>query len=143
MAQNDLALACQTTIESLHRFFVAWFRGTCDDSDAVWATFEKAMVRDFVLIAPGGQVLPHESLVLALRAHYGQHRERRFEIEVRNVTLQHVTANVVVAGYEEWQWLEDRQTARISTAVFGREPAESMDLRWIRVHETWLPGKSP
>ena len=57
--------------------------------------------------------------------------------------VHHATDETVVAGYEEWQWLEDQETARHSTAVFGRVPEGSDTLRWMHVHETWLPGKSP
>ena len=140
---NTLLEACTRSIESLHRFFVAWFRGARPDTDEVWREFEDELASSFELVTPDGHVLSREVLLPALRANHAQHRERRFEIEVRNVTVHHVTPSVVVAGYEEWQWLEDLQTARRSTAVFARAPDGSANLQWVHVHETWLPGKAP
>lgn len=142
MDHPDLLIACEAAITSLHQFFVDWFQGACPDSDDVWSHFERELAPDFVLVSPDGQVHARASLVSALRGHHAQHRSRRFRIEVRNIALHHVTATGVVAGYEEWQWIGERQTARQSTAVFARAPRGSTNLQWVHVHETWLPDVS-
>ena len=139
----DIETECKLSIVRLHKFFVDWFTAARAQRDSIWNEFELELDPSFVLITPGGQVLPRETLLPALRANYGKHRETRFEIEVRNVVVRHVTSSVVVACYEEWQWLGEVQTARQSTAVFARIPEDSGNLQWLHVHETWLPGMAP
>lgn len=143
MTEHAWVAECEAEIVSLHRFFVDWFRGRCEDADDVWRTFEDKLTPDFVLVSPDAVVLPRAVLVPALRAHHGQHATRRFEIDVKNVELRHVGTPLVVVGYEEWQWIGARRTARRSTAVFRHTPDATPALRWAHVHETWIPEFAP
>ena len=64
-----------------------------------------------------------------------------FRIAIRNVVVRRVMPDVVLATYEEWQRNALASTppdnARLATVAFARtEP-----LRWLHVHETWLPGE--
>ena len=46
---------------------------------------------------------------------------------------------MAIVTYEEWQTFEGVEKGRLSTAVFERHPAMPNRVRWLSVHETWLP----
>jgi hypothetical protein len=45
----------------------------------------------------------------------------------------------VIATYVEHHQLRDRANHRLATVVFRVDPEGSNGLRWLRVHETWVP----
>lgn len=123
-------------IEALHEFFVDWFAGMpSQDSlrDLVGTRFHP----DFVMIPPSGAVLTLEQVADGLRAAHGKNPE--FRIAIRNVRVRFASDDLVLATYEEWQRnakaSQPPNNARISTALFRTSEL----LRWLHVHETWLP----
>jgi len=123
-------------VESLHEFFVGWFSGKLPKSEfdrAFLSRFEPG----FVLISPAGVVDSLEDLVAALLAGHGSKPDLR--ISIHDVKVWQVFEESVLATYEERQdlgtALAQPGTARITTALFRRDEP----LKWLHVHETWLP----
>ena len=140
MLEQQVAFDCRSEIEELHRFFTAWFNGSSPADDATWATLENVIAPGFVLVTPYGTVLERAALLASLRPMHGHHAaEAGFAISVRDVRCRHVAADTVVVTYEEWQTLHGEEKGRISTAVFERNPAMPNRVRWLAVHECWLP----
>jgi hypothetical protein len=122
-------------VEALHRFFVGWFSGALAP-DIFEAEFLARFDLDFVLIPPGGVFLSLDDFRASLRQAHASNPN--FRIAIRNVKLQRTLDDHVVATYEEWQRNAIASTpadnGRIATVIF-----EKPSLKWLHVHETWLP----
>lgn len=123
-------------IVELHEFFVGWYNGELPHS-AYASEFEARLDPAFTIVMPSGVELDLPSLSVAMKASLGQ--KPGFRIEIRNVRLKHVAGTTVVATYEEWQRNSGnepgRGSGRFSTVVMERVDS----LKWLHVHETWLP----
>jgi hypothetical protein len=140
MLDPQIAFDCRTEIIELHRFFTEWFGGVLPDTDATWSALENGLAPGFVLVTPAGDALERDALLASLRPLHGQHGpEVAFRIGIRNYACRHVDDGVVIATYEEWQTLGGKEQGRFSTAVFERNPGMPNRVRWLHVHETWLP----
>ncbi len=139
-----IATPAEIEIIDLHRFFVQWFRGACEDSDRL---FEHRLVSrfasDFQIITPGGALFEGAALWSAMRSAWGSNPD--FKIEIREVRERRVsTARLVIASYEEWQKNALESTpannARLSSALLELDDRAPHGLRWLHLHETWLPA---
>ncbi len=143
MFDQQVAFDCRTEIVELHRFFTEWFNGVLPDTDATWSALENGLSPDFTLITPHGSVLAREPLLASLRPLNGQHdAEAGFKIGIENFTCRHIDNEIVVVTYEEWQDLHGERKGRYSTAIFERNPGMPNRVRWLHVHETWLPERA-
>lgn len=142
MLNQQIAHDCKTEVIEAHRFFTEWFTGVLPDTDATWAALEDTLAPGFVLVTPGGRLIEREALLQGIRANHGQHEDTGFEIWIENFECRLIEGDVVVATYEEWQTLGDDTTGRLSTAIFERNPAMPNHVRWLHVHETWLPSSA-
>lgn len=141
MRNDAIREACHQEIVRLHRFFVDWYHGTLPPSDQAWSVLPNALAAQFELISPGGHILPLAALLETLRAaHASRDPELGFRIWIREFECRHVCEETVIATYQEWQHLEGRDQGRQSTVIFERCGPEGIDLRWLHVHETWLPS---
>ena len=142
MDAGMLTRSCEAEIVALHHFFTEWYRGTLPDTDAAWARVEGVLAPGFMMIAPDGRVFGREALLESVRA---QHASRVppevFEIRIRDYAGRSV-GEVVIATYEEWQRSADGDVGRQSTAVFEASASAPNGLRWLHVHETWLPTEA-
>ena len=138
MSVAELETAIRREIDALHEFFVGWFSGSLPAA-AFDKQFTPRFDPDFVLIPPSGELLTLEQLSAGLRAAYGQNPD--FRIAIREVQLRRVVADHVLATYQEWQRHALASTpadnGRVATVLFDR----SHGLRWLHVHETWLPAE--
>ena len=140
MFDQQVAFDCRTEIVELHRFFTEWFTGVLPDTDATWSAFENTLAPGFVLVTPQGTVFERDALLADLRPMHARHDPATgFKIGVRAFEARHVDDRMAIVTYEEWQTLEGVERGRISTAVFERNPAMPNRVRWLAVHETWLP----
>jgi hypothetical protein len=140
MPNQQVAFDCRTEIIELHRFFTWWFSGELPNTDAAWSALENGLAPDFALITPHGTRVERDPLLTSLRPLHGQHGPAAgFKISIRNYDCRHVDDGLVLATYEEWQTLHGQETGRLSTALFERNPAMPNGVRWLHVHETWLP----
>ncbi len=130
--------AVREEIEALHRFFVAWFSGACDNTtDVLERELLQRLDRNFMLIQPGGGVLSRESLSDALAPAHGANPD--FRIAVRNVHVRFELGQYLLVTYEEWQRNARASTppdnGRLSSVLF--EIADGFN--WLHLQETWLP----
>lgn len=129
-------------IADLHRFFQDWFRGEIPETDEAFARFDRALAPGFVIVSPDGAALDRATIIEAVRRGYGRDKSARVWVEGARVV--HNVGDAVVATYVEWQSLAGADPrARISTAVFEPDRDAPGGLRWIHVHETWLPQPTP
>ncbi len=126
------AAAFEQEVRELHRFFERWYAGTVDGS-----AFSRMDVLDpsFVMIGPGGHVFPVDRVRGMVEAGYGN---RTIDIEIRNVRI---VPGTCVGIYEEWHTGSDGVTGRTSTAVMAPDAAMPNGLRWMHLHETWIPAE--
>ena len=123
-------------IEALHQFFVSWFTGQIAAD-----TFENGFLNRFDpafhLIQPAGVILNLTDIATSIRAGYGSNPQ--FRIAIRNVQIRRVFHGHILATYEEWQRHAlasiPPDNARLATVLF----AQTQPLRWLHLHETWLP----
>lgn len=124
-------------IEALHAFFVEWFTGAAPE-DAFEGGFTRRFDPSFVIVQPGGEAYTMEQITGGIRGARG--KSDGFRIAIRNVRVLRRDGDLLVVMYEEWQVNAQSSTppnnGRISTVLF-RDEGER--LRWLHVHETWLP----
>jgi hypothetical protein len=136
MPVSSLQQRVQDEVEALHRFFVGWFSGSLPATE-----FERGFLSrfdpTFLLIPPGGSLLSLSDLASSVRQRHASNPD--FRIAIRNATVRHTSGQHVIATYEEWQRnaLASRppDNGRVATVLFSN----SEPLRWLHVHETWLP----
>jgi hypothetical protein len=126
----------RTEIEALHDFFVGWFTG-----ELKITSFDEGFLArfnsEFLLIPPAGIILSLDELSAGIKNTYDTNPG--FCIAIRNVKVQRVLENEIVATYEEWQRNALASTppdnGRIATVIFKK----TKPLQWLHVHETWMP----
>lgn len=129
-------------VVELHDFFQGWLDGTRPATDAAFARLPSTQAPEFVIITPGGELIPGPRLVAQLRGAHGSRPGWRMWIE--QAELRHAHGDMSVVTYEEWHRRADGVvTARLSTAIFRVQPGTPNGLLWLHVHETWLPGHAP
>ncbi len=136
MSTDDLHTRVEREIVSLHEFFVDWFGGTLEEA-AFETDFVPRFSTDLVFIPPAGRLLGYPELETAIRERYSTNPD--FRIQIRNVVVHRHFAGKVLATYEEWQRNALASTppdnGRLATVLFE----EGERLRWLHIHETWLP----
>lgn len=122
-------------IIELHRFFEAWFLGREDSLERA----ELALHLDFTMIGPDGTLADRSTTLRRLRDGHAHSTDLR--IETGDHRLLHTADDLLIATYVERHRLAgDRANERISTVVFVPTRRGPNGLRWLHVHETWLPS---
>jgi len=119
-----------------HVFIEAWMAGTTTD-EAEWQQFADVLDDEFVIVPPTGTAQSKPDLLERFHAARGVAPDVR--VEIRNAQLVHVTDEVQVVRYEEWQLHDERGNQRVSLAVFAADPSMPCGWRWLALHETALP----
>ena len=143
MLDQQIINDCRGEVIDVHHFFTGWFQGDLPNDDAAWLSLGNRLAPGFQLITPRGEIISRAALLTDLHGRYGQYREAGYPLEVRGFQVRHLGDHHIVATYEEWQGPSDEQTARVSTAIFERDPTQPNHVRWLHVHETWLPDLAP
>ena len=131
--------ACQREIVELHRFFLGWFTGKLDPTDRAFERLERALADDFEIVSPDGRRRPRHELVNVIRAAHGSRPANAFRIWIQDVRVRPLGPCLQTATYEEWQELDGRRQARVSSAVFRGAPGTPNGLAWVHLHEVWMP----
>jgi len=129
MNQSEAGFVVRTEIEELHRFFERWLSGDEDD----FSRCDRALARDFTMVAPGGEVRTRDALVRGLLDAQGK---RPVSIRIRNFEMFELAPELALARYEEWHG----DQGRVSTALFRVRGNAPNGIEWVTVHETWLPA---
>ncbi len=132
---------CVAEIHELHQFFQDWFSGSLAADDSSFDRFANALAEDFSIVSPEGTRRDRAELLPGLRSAHGTDPGTRIWIE--NAQLRWQRGAVALATYEEWQERGGQTTARRSSAVFEPAAEAPGGVRWIHVHEVWLPGHGP
>jgi hypothetical protein len=121
-------------VRELHSFFERWFAGTAERAE-----LSRLDVLDgsFHMIGSDGRLQSVGEIRSAIESAFGR---RSMLIEIRNVWV-HPTAPI--GTYEEWQTTGGEVTGRISSAVMKSDRSAPNGLRWMHLHETWLPDARP
>ena len=135
----------QEEIESLHRFFVKWFKGEIPQTkDLFQKHFAETLSQQspsMVLISPGGKRTEYNDLIHDLYNLYGcRTKDPTYDIWIERVKEDSLGNGFWLMEYEEHQRVNKEHTKRLSTALL-RERDEG-GLEWVRVHETWMPSSS-
>ena len=138
---DRLAADALAEVEALHAFFEAWFLGRIDDDDASFARLARSLAEDFTMITPDGAAVGRALMLDQLRTMHGIHAGGGppFRIEIREARARPLGAHACLVTYQEWQTLEGAGNRRASTALLARQANARGRLRWLHVHETWLP----
>ncbi|MCB1034010.1 MAG: hypothetical protein KDD47_09280 [Acidobacteria bacterium] len=128
-------------VEELHRFFEGWFVGTLERSDEVFAQLPEALAPGFAIIGPSGRLVEREDLLVEIRRAHGAWQPLGGRIRIENFRHRQSVQGLHVVTYEEHQAQGGTKTARLSSALLADAPESPRGLRWLHVHETWLPGR--
>jgi hypothetical protein len=125
-------------IVELHDFFEGWLGGSLPNRDETYARLTETQAPEFVIVTPGGELIPGPQLLAQLRAAHASRPGWRMWIE--HAQLRFALGGLLAATYEEWQRHADGTvTGRLSTVIFREQPGTPNGLVWLHVHETWLP----
>lgn len=132
------ASVCEREIESLHDFFVRWYRGDAAGGD--FARVEDALAPTFEIVTPDGEVHDRHAILSYIESSHDRYDGNEFDIHIRNVEPVAVREERALVRYEEWQEGPEGRNGRVSTAVFGPPRTEGgrQDTDWRYVHESWL-----
>ena len=136
----DVASACEQEIVGLHRFFQAWFLGGFSDRERAFMRFSDVMNPGFAIVSPRGTATALPELSKGLKGAFGTWQAGS-TIEVVDVALRHVHADLALLTYIERQHVGDKDTARLSTVLMRQQEATPNGVQWLHVHETWMPGQ--
>jgi hypothetical protein len=131
-------------VDDLHNLFLAWYAGKpARNRDWYDLNIAARMDTQFSIVSPSGITLAHDEILMLIYEGHGQSKE--FRINTRNAKLLRRDGNIVLVSYEEWQHhavnSPASQNGRISTALLAVDEAQANGLRWLHVHETWLPDE--
>ncbi|MEO0681668.1 MAG: hypothetical protein AAF192_14780 [Pseudomonadota bacterium] len=140
---QDLAALAVEEAHDLHRFLQDWLTG--DRPRDGFARFADAMAPELEVTSPLGTATGRDALLPEFEGLHGALAAQRdaFRIWVENAECRQVFGDVALVTYEEWHALEGATSARRSTVLYRRAPDAPGGVRWLHVHETWLPGLAP
>ena len=139
-SSNTSSISCREEIESLHTFFVQWFKAEIPKAKEPYEPFMLSLSKSpaFVLVSPKGTRTERDTLIDDLYHLHGCRKDdESFSIWIENVSENSLGNGLWLAEYEEHQTVNGSNTKRLSTAIF-REKDDGNKLEWVRVHETWI-----
>ena len=142
---KTMTMQSEQEVLDLHAFFQDWFQGLLPKTDESFARFADVMDPDFHIISPAGRLTSIKDLGPGLRGVHGKWRRASNEADasriwIENIQVHELAGDLALVTYEEWQVAEGPAKGRLSTAVFRRDPQTPNGVRWLHVHETWLPA---
>ena len=125
-----------TEIQELHQFFQDWFTGAIAQTEENFARVTSGISEQFALIAPDGTLAEYPTVVEWLR---GGYRSRpNFRLWTDKIVVRHQTNGLALATYEEWQEIDGKINARLSTTLLRAKADAPNGVEWLHVHETWI-----
>ena len=126
----------ENEIIELHKFFQDWYNNQLAPTDENFARCADVLAPDFSIIFPNGKRILRGPLLNGLRRAHNTHTGMR--IWIKNIQELHQIGDLIIATYEEWQEVEGKVTARLSSVLFQKSDSTSNGLLWLHVHETWI-----
>lgn len=144
MPRDDAAveLAVAEEIRRLHRFFVAWFSGSCPRSlQAFQEQFGDNLAPDFEMVQPNGERLDRTAILSGIESAYGANPD--FRIEIRKTRLVGREGSLLAVSYEESQKgaknTDPADNARSALGILRLREAGNPRFLWLQLQETALP----
>ena len=131
---------CEAEVVELHRFLEEWSNAELPDSAEAFRRFAEVIAPSFVIIDPDGEVVERQPIVDAIRAAHGRWTEAPGKIRIENFHLHQRIDGFALATYEEWHDRAGGSEGRLSSVLFGPNPAAPNGLEWLHLHEVWLPA---
>lgn len=128
---------CRQEVVDLHQFFQDWFRGELPDTDEAFARFGGVMAEGFEMVSPDGRAIDRAAIIDIVRS--GRGEEPATEIWIENHRHRLTIGGLSLVTYEEWQESVGRKRGRLSSALLQLCEDTPNGVRWLNVHETWLP----
>ena len=143
----DMEALCTQEVIDLHQFFQDWFQGVLPKTDHAFARFAGVMDPAFHIVTPSGRKISIDTLGPGLRQAHGTWTRDSDEgqgsrIWIKNTEVRPLTEELALVTYEEWQTRTGTTKGRLSTAILQRDPEAPNGVRWLHVHETWLPERN-
>lgn len=129
---------CRREIETLHEFFVRWYTGSIDREE--FDRLECSLAPEFEMITPTGDRKDRETVLASIRESYGEKATGTFDIEIRNVEIIRHFDEYSLVRYEEWQYEDGDENARISTVLLRTADGASDGVVWLDLQETAFDG---
>ena len=125
----------QAEVVELHEYFEGYLGGAlpADLTDRMTDAFAD----EFSMVNPDGMVVDTASVVTAISGQHGQHKGMKMWITDFDLITD--TDVHVIGRYIEHQKVGEDGNRRLSTVVFRKDDAAPNGLRWLALHETWLP----
>ena len=128
--------SCRDEVIQLHQFFEEWLGGTLVKTQTNYERLTAVINPEFQIISPDGEMTATAPLLAGL---WQAHDSRPgFRLWVKEVAVRLLSPQLALTTYEEWQEIEGKVTARVSTAVFKQKANTPNGVEWLHVHETWL-----
>ncbi len=128
---NELQFAAE--VERLHSFFEDWFDGR---GDHTIEEFSNALDDTFFIVSPEGVKMSKRAIVGVVEQ---LHETGPVSIRVENISLESTTGELIIGTYEEHQERNGERKVRLSSVGMRVDPQAPGGIRWMFVHETWLP----
>ena len=126
----------ENEIIELHQFFQNWYNNQLSPTDENFARCANALAPDFSIVFPDGNMVFCQALLGKLKKAHNSHTDMR--IWIVNVQVLYQIGDLILATYEEWQDIESKVTARLSSVLFRKAQFTPNGLLWLHVHETWI-----
>lgn len=129
----------QAEVEALYGLFEQWFTGDRPADEESLQPVEAALDEDFAITSPRAEVQERGVILQHIRANHGAAPGIR--IWTHGHTLRHAAGDTAFVSYTEWQQRPGKAPrGRLCSALLVRDSRAPRGLRWIHVHETWLPA---
>lgn len=122
-------------IVELHDFFEDYLKGTIPASEI--GRIDSVFAESFAMVAPDGSVSDTKGVKAAISGSHGALGSMKMRIS--NAELVADSADLIAARYIEHQDYDGGSNSRRATVVFQVDPSAPNGLKWLTVHETWLP----
>lgn len=143
-SERKMYQLCSREVTDLHQFFQEWFTGDLPPGEEAFHRLEAALADDFEIISPGGTRSRRAEMLQTLRSAYGEFRQPPLRIWIENFQGRSLADGIFLATYEEWQQHGSQpKRGRLSTVLFRRVPEAPGGVRWVHVHEVWMPRSGP
>ena len=140
-SERSLEERCEAEIVELHRFLEEWSNADLPNTDEAFGRFADVIAPSFVIIDPDGEAIEREPIVDAIRGAHGRWREAPGKIRIEKFRLHQRGGGFALATYEEWHDRAGGSKGRLSSVLFGPNPAAPNGLEWLHLHEVWVPAK--
>ena len=136
---------CEQEVRTFHAFLRDWLAGAVPRKPESFARFSGAMGDGLEVISPRGTVTGRDALVDEFEGLHGQLAADAdaFEIWIENFRFRWAADDHALVTYEEWHRRRGATSARLSSALFRRDEDAPCGVKWMHVHETWLPDLAP